>query len=407
MSSVATSVEGRRTVDSTRVLGVDAARAVALLGMMVTHLIPEYGATGGVNAAFAVADGRASALFAVVAGMSLALADGGPGARSGTGAEQRQQRQQRPFGVMLLRIGVRAVLVGALGMLLAYTDPPVLVILTYYALLFVLVAPLLRLSAVALALLGLGWAVAGPVISHVIRRTYQLDVRLDQPSFGALVADPGGLARELLLTGTYPAGTWLAYALVGAALGRAVLTPRRLVVLAGAGLALAAVAHLVSMTLLRTGARVLEADTTGYTLEGRFFGTTPTSTWWWLAIARPHSGTPFDLLATIGSAVLVTAVLVLVLSTSARRALGWLALTGSMTLTLYSMHVVAAALGLPVGAAPGLTWLVHAALAVALAVVWRGWYRRGPLEAVVAGTVDAATRSRGAPAAARATGPPA
>ncbi len=370
-----------------RLLGVDAARGIALLGMMVTHLVPEYGELGGANPAFTLFDGRASALFAVVAGMSLALADGG--SRHNPTTEQRPW--SRPFGVMLLRIVVRAVLIGALGMVLALTDPPILIILTYYALLFVLLAPLLRLPAVVLGVLGLVWAVGAPVLSHLIRRTYGWDVELDQPSFAALASEPAMLARELLLTGAYPAGTWLAYALIGAALGRAVLTPQRLAVLAGAGLALAVGAQLVSMALLRTGADLLRADVSGYTLEGRFYGTTPSSSWWWLAIARPHSGTPLDLLATIGSAVLVIAVMILLFRTSARLAVGWLALVGSMTLTLYSAHGLAASRGLPAGLSPETTWLVHAVAAAVIALVWRGWFRRGPLEAVVAGAVTAVT----------------
>ncbi len=364
-----------------RLWGVDAARGVALIGMMATHLLSRSDSDPVTTFAFTAADGRASALFAVLAGMSLALADGGAG-----------REPRRPFPLMVARVAVRAVLIGVMGMVLALVDPPILVILTYYAVTFLLVAPLLRLPVGVLATLGIGWAILGPVVSHLIRLEFSLAGVTDQPSFTQLVTDPGGLLRELLLTGTYPAGTWVAYALVGAALGRAMLTPAKLRVLAGAGLALALASWAASRALQRAGASALAEDRSGITVDSFFYGTTPTSTWWWLVIDRPHSGTPFDMLATIGSAVLVITVLLMVFGTEPRRGLRWLSLTGSMTLTLYSLHVVSAALGLPPGLGPVQTWLVHVVAGVALAALWRSTFRRGPLEAVVAAAVNGSTR---------------
>ena len=37
----------------------------------------------------------------------------------------------------------------------------------------------------------------------------------------------------------------------------------------------------------------------------RRYGTTPTDSWWWLAVDAPHSGTPFDLAHTTGTALAV------------------------------------------------------------------------------------------------------
>ena len=354
----------------TRLRGVDAARGIALLAMMVTHLVPQFGSGGGAEPAFAAADGRASALFAVVAGMSLALGDGGAA-----------RATPRPYGVMLLRIAVRAVLVAILGLLLGAAGAPILVILVYYALLFVLVAPLLRLPAAALAGLAAAWAIAGPAVSHALRSRSALLGDQAQPTIDRLVGDPGGLAVQLLLTGTYPAGTWLAYALAGAALGRVAWTHSRAAVAAGGGLGLALLAHGVSAALLAlpdaTVAGTIQATT-------RFYGTTPTGTWWWLALDHPHSGTPLDLLATIGSAVVVIGLMLLLLSSPVAPGFRWLAATGSMTLTLYTAHVLAAAAGLPAGQGPWATWVTHAAVAVAIAALWRWRFRRGPLEAVLA-----------------------
>ena len=60
-----------------RLDGVDAARAVALVGMASVHILPVMTAAGTETLAGAVAAGRASALFAVLAGVGVALSTGG------------------------------------------------------------------------------------------------------------------------------------------------------------------------------------------------------------------------------------------------------------------------------------------------------------------------------------------
>src|SRR4029079_12296833 len=60
-----------------RLDGVDAARAVALVGMASLHILPLMTAAGAETVAGAVAAGRASALFAVLAGVGVALGTGG------------------------------------------------------------------------------------------------------------------------------------------------------------------------------------------------------------------------------------------------------------------------------------------------------------------------------------------
>ncbi|MGF1663963.1 MAG: heparan-alpha-glucosaminide N-acetyltransferase domain-containing protein [Kineosporiaceae bacterium] len=359
-----------------RLLGVDAARGIALLGMMVIHIVPSQGETGAIAVAYDVAHGRASALFAVLAGMSLVLADGG--ARGPVGG----------YGTMLARAAVRAVLIGVVGLLLAMAGTPILVILTYYGLLFLLASPLIRLPAAVLAGLALGWAVLGPVVSHAVRSAYGLEQFLESPSFDALADDPGRVVTGLLLTGTYPALTWLAYALAGAALGRAALGGGGLLALAGGGLALAAAALAASTVLVERGRPALDAASPFTTVDGSFYGTTPTDSWWWLVIARPHSGTPFDMLATIGSSVLVVAIMLLVVRGRTAPAWIWLTAAGSMTLSLYSAHVVMVALGVGEPAPAAQVWLLQAAIVLLAGLAWRALLRRGPLEALVGRTVD-------------------
>ena len=59
-----------------RLVGVDVARCLALLGMVATHVLAERDPDGSLTTAQWLAGGRASALFAVLAGVSLALMTG-------------------------------------------------------------------------------------------------------------------------------------------------------------------------------------------------------------------------------------------------------------------------------------------------------------------------------------------
>ncbi len=149
-----------------------------------------------------------------------------------------------------VRLVVRAVLIGALGLLLGLVPSGIAVILAYYGVLFLLALPFLGLRARSLAALAVVWVL-------VVARGLAWLRAVTCPSTwsAALTPDslltPHLLLNELLLVGYYPAAVWLAYLLAGMAMGRLDLR-RRFVgvqVLAG-GVVLAVVATLVSRTLL-------------------------------------------------------------------------------------------------------------------------------------------------------------
>jgi uncharacterized membrane protein len=373
-----------------RVRGVDVARAIALIGMMGTHLLPEYDASGRLTPWFWFAAGRSSALFALLAGVGLALATGGSSPRV------------RPWRATTAQVLTRALLVATLGLALVHLDPPIAVILTNYGLLFALALPLLALRPRTLLLLAGAWAVAVPLVSQAWRQ--QLP-----PGPGAQIgfddlADPVSLLTRLAVTGYYPVLTWLAYLMVGVAVGRMSLRRRGTTVgLLGSGLLLAGAAWFTSTALLAAGgwtalvrsgpASVVGAGLGPDQLQLRgLYGTTPTTSWWWQAVVSPHSGTPLDLAQTAGSALVVLGLSLLAcqavetaggaVARVARGALEALGRTGSMTLTLYSVHVVAA--DTQQQAADRTALLVaHVAVAVTVASIWRALAPRGPLEQVV------------------------
>ena len=320
-----------------RVVGVDVARALALLGMMATHLLP--GRVGlEVPWPQQLAGGRASALFAVLAGVSVALVSGRERPLPG--------RRRHAAGV---RLAVRALLIGAVGLWLGTLDSGVAVILTYYGVLFVAALPFLGLGAGRLAALAVGWVVLAPVVSQLLRP------HLPERGFGSPVpgdlAHPWQLATELTFTGYYQVFVWLAYLLAGMAVGRCRLHLARTasgLLAAGLGLVIAATA-LSHWLTSGAGARAALAATypdpratdpreLDTLLTHGLHGTTPTGSWWWLATVAPHSGTPLDLAQTIGSAIAVIGGCLLV--TRLQRKL-WAAAfgAGTMTLTLYSLHV--------------------------------------------------------------------
>ena len=135
------------------------------------------------------------------------------------------------------------------------------------------------------------------------------------------------------------------------------------------------------------------------------YGVTPATSWWWLAIAGPHSGTPFDLLSTGGTAVMTIAVCQATAVLLGRRSwlLAPLSAPGSMPLSVYSAHVVLLEItrrqivGNPmeVSATPGeqtLEFVIHALTFVLLPLLWKlAISSRGPLEGGIAGIIRAAS----------------
>lgn len=379
---------------SPRLVGLDLARWCALLGMMATHLLATRDeVTGDPTWVAEVLSGRASALFAVLAGVSLALVTGGPRPLRGT------ERVVRSAGLV-----VRALLVGVVGLLLGEVDSGLAVILVHYALLFLVGLLVVGWGARRLAALAVALALLAPVLLWWVRPA--LPPRgYDNPSLASL-EEPGHLLSELLVTGYYPVLVWSAYVVAGMALGRLDLRAvpaRTLAVVGVAAAATAAAAEVVSDRLLaRPGmVRVLDRDqwrlagrdderaleALRHTIDAGMYGQTPVDgAWQWLLVSAPHSSTPPDLLRTGGAALAVVVACLLLLRAlgpRAGRAVAVLAGAGAATLSLYTLHVLMTSDLLPPADHARGTLLQVAVVvgAGSLLALVRG---RGPLEAVVA-----------------------
>jgi uncharacterized membrane protein len=369
---------------ASRLVGIDVARLVALLGMMATHILDPVDGSSRLAWPQAVAGGRSSALFAVLAGVSLSLMTG----------RQRPHTGSRRVGDAA-GLAARALVIAVVGLWLGQLDTRVAVILVYYAALFLLGLPFLGQSAGTLLALAGWWCVAAPVASHVLRSAWG-----PQPATVPTTASVDALGAtvvDLLLTGYYPAVPWLAYLLAGMAIGRLDLRSSAVatrILVAGCATALTAWGLSWVLTSLPAARAAMLASSPGAAswdevadrIALGMGGTTPTDTWWWLAVAAPHSATPLDLAHTAGTAATVIgAALLLTRAAQASRWTGvaWATLfgAGAMTLTLYSLHVALLTPGRWPEPTPG-NYARHALLALVIGAAFTLAGRRGPLEAV-------------------------
>lgn len=281
----------RRLDGPPRIPGLDLARGLAVIGMFAAHLytLPQIDWTdpatwGG------IAGGRSSILFATLAGVSISIATAGP----------RAPRAPRRW------LAWRALTLWVIGIALILTGVPVYVILPAYAILFAAAILFLHVRTGALWT----WAV---VVALVV--PWLLPWVGSAPFWDSA---PG--EAVFLLTGwAYPAPLWLAFLLAGMAIGRLDLTHVRVLwIMAGAGLALAAVAEGLAVAL--------PAPEDDYLAQ----------VW----RASEHSGGILEVWGSGGFAIAIIALSVLVCRTVIRAAVLPIRTLGAMPLTAYSAQIL-------------------------------------------------------------------
>ena len=334
-----------RGAGRTRVVGVDVARGLAVLGMFAAHMWPR------VDLDERVFDGRSAILFATLAGVSLGLMSGGA-------APTPRGRRARVVGSIAIRAGILI----ALGLLLQAWNGYVLVILPYYGVMFLLLLVVLFAPPGALLVIAAVVAVGAPALATLV----------PQDAYGdSSLPGPAGVATDALLVGAYPALVWLPFLLVGLVAARSDLRSRGTqLVMLGAGTAAALVGYTVRF--LPGAAAVPAFD------------------------PADHEGMPAEIVGSGGVAIAVIGLLLLV--TSPDRAWGRgvatalrpLSATGAQPLTVYSAHLLLTAplffayraeggsYGLPL-------WQLGVAVVATLAyaVLWQRFVGRGPLERAV------------------------
>lgn len=373
-----------------RLRGIDAARGLALLGMMATHLLPTFESNASLTPTWIglTFSGRAAALFAVLAGIGLALSTG-----------KRTPVEGRALGAARRGVALRAGVIAAAGLTLGGLEVNLAIILVHYAVLFLCILPFLGLKLKPLCAWAAGWILISPVLAYLLRPWLMAPyppLKLGHNPKWEDLSTPSQLLGDLFFTGYYPVFQWLAYLLVGLVIGRLALTKATVpVVLLAGGTALAVLAKTLGTAAMEDwGGRaalqeVLNAP--NYPLDSllrvNLTGVQQEGSWWWLASAAPHSATTLDLIHTSAVAAAVVGAFLLL-----GRLADWLNLDlllplrgpGAMTLTLYTVHVWVVAgfylKPLPAGWTQDGMYFAHAATAIIVGIVFVLLKWRGPLE---------------------------
>ncbi|MFO7689491.1 MAG: DUF418 domain-containing protein, partial [Cryobacterium sp.] len=332
----------RRTLP--RIVGIDVARGLAIIGMFAAHAAPRAG-----DAELFV-DGRSSILFATLAGISLGIMTGS--ARP-TPPGNRADR--------LIGLVVRAAILFVLGVTLAALSSGVAIILDYYAIMFLMLVPVLFLRRWMLAALVVILLALAPLLGA---GRGDVDDGLSPLAF---------FMDDYLLNGFYPVLIWLPFLIGGLICARSDLArphTQRLMMLLGSFFAVAGY-----------GAALV--------LPG--------------VSAEAHSGSTAEVFGSGGFAIAVIGGLLWATAPERGRAgrvsrgiMAPVAAAGAMALTLYTLQILALAAlvaaresGVDAGLLgtdyPGWPLLIGMVVAsVVFASLWRVLLGKGPLERLLA-----------------------
>ncbi|MBU5347737.1 DUF418 domain-containing protein [Paenibacillus lautus] len=349
--------------NTTRLTALDYARAWAIFGMIIVNykLAMEVGDHGAnwLQTIAGLFEGRASALFVVLAGIGVSLMT----AKASISRNQHMIRENRKT---LVKRAVFLFIAGTLLLLTGWSAD----ILHYYAVFLLLASVLITVSDKTLLILtGLALIVSSSML-----------ILLDYSKGW----DPGfhryadfwtveGFIRNLMFNGYHPLFPWISFFLIGMWLGRkgwwSGKHRRKLMMYSLLG---AVIFELLSCFLIRGTSPWLDADSASY-----LFTTKPM---------------PPMLLYVCSAACLAVAVITICFYIVERfednRLTGWLIWTGQLSLSHYLGHIF---IGL--GLLEAIGYLNHGNLgfavsygcgyfvmAVIFSWVWRKRVRRGPME---------------------------
>ncbi|MGE0880795.1 MAG: heparan-alpha-glucosaminide N-acetyltransferase domain-containing protein [Acidimicrobiia bacterium] len=188
----------RATTSGSRLAGLDVARAVAIVGMLVAHFVALDGTGGWLRVIARAANGKAMPLFVVLGGVSFTLLT---------------RRAAHPVAVVL----GRAAFLLAVGLVMSEHVPLIAVILHFYAAYFVVGLLVRRLPTPALPALAAAVMIAGAYTwQHVAPGA---DTYRGWQGWATL-RHPMPLLSDLFVSGLYPVLPSFAFFVVGMWLGR-------------------------------------------------------------------------------------------------------------------------------------------------------------------------------------------
>lgn len=350
-----------------RIIGLDIARAFAIVGMVIVNfkvtMSAESDGPQWLRSFAAAFDGRAAATFVVLAGIGASL-----GSR-----RQRDSALPAEKRAAQWTLAKRALFLFAIGWAFYPIWPAD--ILHYYGIYLAIGAAVLFASSERL----LALAVAVIVASFVFIITFDPFANWDLDDYSYRGIDTvEGFIRNLFLDGFHPVLPWVAFYLFGMWLGRTDLRDsawRRLLVIRAA-IIVVATEVAAWIVLGPKGSDLSELDD---------------ESWRWLFSVEPIPPLPLYLAAGAGTAVLVIVGSIWIGDHFSQRLTEPLVSTGQLALTIYVAHVL---IGMGTLEAMGrledqtlgwavLTGLAFSGAAVVASWVWRRRFARGPLEAVM------------------------
>lgn len=329
-----------------RLIGIDVARAVAMIGMTIAHFV-ERSPEGGLGTSVkAFTDGRAMPLFVVLGGVGVTLL---------------VTRSETPD----LDLLTRAAVLLPMGLVVQENSVAIAVILQYYAVFFVLAVGLRRLPDVGLLATAVVTTVVGGITFQTIGADHSSTTGWDG------VDELPGVLWALTINGYYPVLPTVAMFAVGMWVGRRRLDDLTVVRnLVAGGVALALVGYV-------GGRRLVDTLDAGPWEQGEGFEASR------LLDATDHSQMPAWVIGSIGTSLVALGLSLLV----ARRPTPLLTpfvVLGQMALTYYVFQAIIHDRWWPRTETTQLQEYGYSAVIlvgfVLAAMVWRRYLGRGPLE---------------------------
>ena len=184
-----------------RVVALDIARGLAVLGMAAAHTVSLPGEIrlNDPSTWVEIVSGRSSILFAVLAGISIAIMTG----RTRIPADTE-------IGRLRLQLVARGLVIFAIGLALELLGTSIAVILTFYGAVYAVAILFIGVRVCNLLIWATALAIAGPALTGVL-----------------LALSASGSGVTFILGGTYSIVPWTVLMLVGLALGRLDVTRRK------------------------------------------------------------------------------------------------------------------------------------------------------------------------------------
>lgn len=346
--------QAQHTPRNNRLEGLDLARFLAFVGMVIVNFKIAMGVEGGsgvLSLLTTALEGRAAATFVVLAGIGLGLA----------GLKGLDQTVS-----VTIKRAVFLLVIGLLNMTIFDAD-----ILHYYAFYFLFGVFVLPLSSRALVGVLVGLNIA--FVAMILTLNYDAGWNWDDYTYTGFWT-PAGFIRNLFFNGWHPVVPWLGFLLFGIILSRMSLVKRATQWKLVLGGVIAFVAAESVSALLVTGLGPIDPELAA------------------LATTEPVPPMPLYTLAGLGAACVAVGGCLLI--SDRLKAMGVLRLltpAGRQTLTLYIAHILFGmgtleALGMlggqTVAQAVGAS-LLFCFAATVYALIWARCFKRGPVEAVM------------------------